>query len=55
MTDNKNTYSVQVNEVRQRKFLLHICDPKQLKDKHVFRLEKVMMYCLLSPWVLFVE
>lgn len=44
-----------MNEARQRKPPLHSYDPKQLKEKTVFRLEKVMMYCLLLPWIAFVE
>lgn len=55
MTDIKNSNRVQVNEVRQGKSPLHICEPKQLNEKHVFTLKKVMMYCLLLPWILFVE
>lgn len=51
----KNSDRVQMNEVRQRRSPPHICEPKQLKEKHVFRLKKVMMYCLLLPWILFVE
>lgn len=51
MADIKNSNRVQMNEVRQRKSPLNICEPKQLKERHVFRLEKVMMYCLLLPWI----